>query len=460
VTLAPLRQREPTSSVLSDRVLEAYFNQPPARRSTSVSPLTARLVLACLATVMAAVVAGLFVLDTEPAGPAHPGEWDPRVAPYAAAVERSRGEDFLQPVYVDFLTDAAFASRLSADPPQLAAAGEGQETLGYYSFDHERIRLRGETLSPLVASVLVGELAHALQDQLFGVGLHLDLLSGDDEALVAFRAVVAADARRVEAGWRDTLDKDARTALNSAEATAGAGTHSALSEVGQAMVSAAYRTRGNVAVDDLLRRPPTTQEHLLDPWTLVEDRQVAIPVRQPGLPPSGGEPVAEGTFGAIDWLVLLGERLPARQALGAALGWGGDSYRLFSRHHGRTCLRINYTGDTPGDTREMQTALQAWIATAPAQGSRVSGKGSLVRFETCGASPPAVQPASAGPSPAVRLALTQTHLTARLIEAGLWPRQARCGAEHLVQTLTLPELDGLRLQGPRAQRLVARCVPA
>jgi hypothetical protein len=229
---------------------------------------------------------------------------------------------------------------------------------------------------------------------------------------------------------------------------------STLDDLGQGLVTSAYRTGGNAAVDDLLRRPPTTQEHLLDPWTLVGDQQDAIGVREAHVAPTDRS-VEAGTFGAVGWLVLLGGRLPAGQALEASLGWGGDAYQLVERRGGKTCLRINYTGDTPTDTREMSAALHAWAGAAPARITNVSREGSLVRFETCEAA--ALGQPTSGSALAVRLALARNHLTASLVSAGARWAEARCGADRLAQILTVAELDDVRVQGPRAQRVLAGC---
>ena len=208
-------------------------------------------------------------------------------------------------------------------------------------------------------STLVHELTHALQDQYFDVGTRFDLVKDDDTAAAAYRTLVEGDARRVETAWRESLDKKSRKALEASLIEQGAEVAEDAKDVpevlktlmaapydfGEAMLRVAVADGGDGAVDGLFRVPPTTEEHQLDPWTLVQDRQSPLPVRKPRLLP-GDESFDDGPFGAIGWLIVLGERLPAKQALTATDGWGGDSLVAFERD-GTTCVRVNYKGDTP-----------------------------------------------------------------------------------------------------------------
>ena len=109
--------------------------------------------------------------------------------------------------------------------------------------------------------------------------------------------------------------------------------------------------------------PPTTEEQQLDPWTLVADHQGYLEVSEPTLA-KGEEKFDSGDFGAISWLLVLAERIPVKQALTAALGWGGDSYVAFDRDD-VSCVRLDYAGDTPRDLDQMRAALRAWVAQGP-----------------------------------------------------------------------------------------------
>ena len=458
--------------------------------------------LVLVVALVGCVAMALRIVARDAEGPGHPRKWDSRVQPYADVVERERGLEFKHPVYVDFLSDKAFNKQVVADKEDLTdedrveieqATGQfralglvqgdvdvfdsvnelsSSAVIGFYSFDDERIRVRGTELTPEVQSTLVHELTHALQDQYFDVGTRFDLVKDDDTAAAAYRTLVEGDARRVETAWRESLDKKSRKALEAALAEQGAQVAedakdvpevlktlmAAPYEFGEAMLRVAVAERGDTAVDGLFRVPPTTEEHQLDPWTLVQDRQAPLPVRKPRLMP-GDESIDDGPFGAIGWLIVLGERLPAKQALAAADGWGGDSYVAFERD-GTTCVRINYRGDTPQDLREMDAALNAWVAESPAGSSNVERKAqaTLVKFESCDPGTTAPQKAAVGgAADAVQLALGRTYLSATLLKSGLSPDVARCGAERLVLAFTTAELNDPALDRARVQRVIAPC---
>ena len=120
---------------------------------------------------------------------------------------------------------------------------------------------------------------------------------------------------------------------------------------------------GDTAVDDLFRSPPRTEEQQLDPWTLVVDHQGFLNVPAPELP-EGAESIDDGAFGALTWLMVLSERLPAAQALTAVDGWGGDAYAAYDQN-GVSCVSVDYRADTPRDLAQMKSALQAWVAKGP-----------------------------------------------------------------------------------------------
>ena len=99
---------------------------------------------------------------------------------------------------------------------------QGKGTIGFYSYEDERIRIRGTELTPAVESTLVHELTHALQDQNFDLGKRFEELDKADDANSSaasdgFDALVEGDARRIEDKWRASLsDPGARRARQGA----------------------------------------------------------------------------------------------------------------------------------------------------------------------------------------------------------------------------------------------------
>ena len=69
---------------------------------------------------------------------------------------------------------------------------------------------------------------------------------------------------------------------------------------------------------------------LLDPLQVVARNTSATHVSVPALAP-GEKKFADDEFGAQSWYFVLSQRLPLREALATADGWGGDDYVAFDR---------------------------------------------------------------------------------------------------------------------------------
>ncbi len=466
------------------------------------------IVVLALVLVTAAVAAGVFVVgrDRGPKGPPHPAKWDARVQKYVDFVEKKRDLTFEQPVYVDFLPEEDFAKQVTADADDLTdedrkeieqttgllrALGlvegdldlfeksnelNGKGIIGFYSYDDERLRIRGTEITPAVESTIVHELTHALQDQTFDLGARFEELAKADDANSSaaadgFDALVEGDARRIEGTWRDSLSERERRALDKDQGKGvkdfEAGSKgipevlktmtAAPYELGQALLAVAVQQGGDRAVDGLFRSPPKTEEQQLDPWTLVADHQGFLIVPKPEL--ADGETALPGddggAFGAVGWLMLLSERVPLEQALTAVDGWGGDSSVAYERD-GTSCLKANYRGDTPQDLRQMQTALQAWVHKLPASAS-VTRNGMTLLFTSCDPGKHAAKVATGRSMDALTLALSRTYLSVTLAKAGAPVPIARCGADRLVRAFSLAELNDPKLDPQGVARVVAPC---
>lgn len=472
---------------------------PPRRRRWPYAVLALAVVAAAL------VVAVLVSRDDKPSGPPHPSKWDPRVQAYVDFVEEKRDLKFKYPVYVDFLPAEAFKEKVTADRDDLSdddlneidqATGlfralglfegdidffdqfndlQGKGIIGFYSYDDERLRIRGTKLTPAVESTLVHELTHALQDQNFDLGSrYKELAKADDTNSTAaqsgFDALVEGDARRIETVWRDSLSEKQRKALDRDQSEGVAGFEAASKDIpevlktmlaapydlGQALLAVAVQQGGDRAVDDLFRSPPTTEEQQLDPWTLVADHQGYLTVPEPELA-DGEKSFDNGGFGALGWLMVLSERLPLEQALTAVDGWGGDSYAAFERD-GASCVRINYRGDTPEDLGQMKTALEAWVAKLPKGPATVRRDGSTLVFESCDPGKNAAKVATGKSMDALALALSRTYLSATLVKGGFDVPTGRCAADRLVREFSIAELNNPSVDQARVQRTIAPCI--
>ena len=322
------------------------------------------LAVLALVVVTAGAAAGVFVVgrDKGPTGPPHPSKWDARVQKYVDFVEKKRDLEFKHPVYVDFLPAKEFKEQVTADRDELSdddvkeleqftgmfrALGliegdvdlfdkvnelRGKGIIGFYSYDDERLRVRGTELTPYVENVLVHELTHALQDQNFDLGKRFEELDKADDANSSaassgFDALVEGDARRIEDQWRASLPDADRAALDKEKAAGAKGFENrskgipevlvtmmaAPYDLGQALLAVAVQQGGDDEVDNLFRSPPKTEEQQLDPWTLVADHQGFLTVPKPDLP-DGAKSFDDGAFGALTWLMVLSERCrPSRR---------------------------------------------------------------------------------------------------------------------------------------------------
>jgi hypothetical protein len=427
---------------------------------------------------LAAGLVAVFVVDNEEQ---YPDAWDPRVATLAQFVERERGHSFKHPVYVDFLTAAEYTERTRTDedslaPEEVEEVDQGEAllrafgliagdvrlldtvneltdtgTLAYYDSQEERVVVRGTEVTPSLSLTLVHELTHVLQDQTFD----LDRFAEDDESvtdgqLAAFRALVEGDADRIENEYFDSLSEQEQEGVEgAAEDDAAALEGEEPSQAIAALFAAPYilgdafvallDAVANAKIDEAFVNPPTTEEHILDPFNYL-DGDRARPVDAPDV--GGLEVVDGGDFGAVAVLVVLAERLEVRRALTAATGWGGDAYAVF-RRDGRTCARINVTGDTPSDTEELAAAFGAWVAAAPRGTAATSRNGDLVQFESC--DPGSGATAGSGSSlDALGLANARSQIAIQALDDGLEPAAARCFAGALVTELSPDEINAER----------------
>lgn len=390
----------------------------PARRGRGTRVLAAVLVAA-----LSPVAAGAMLLAARD-DPAFPDRWDPRIADLAAFVAAERDLPFEHPVYVDFLTDDAFVERIrglsadAADPALAAQAAtftamvraigliEGDvdllaqsqaldevSILAYYSWETHRITVRGTALDVATRVTVVHELTHALQDQ------HFDLQAIQDTAAERDTAsptpLIEGDASRVEQAYAAELDDDETEEYQAgrdeqvddeafAEIPLLLQLQSATPYVfGPAFVTLLHNLDGNAAVDEAFAAPPESEAMYLDPIRYLDGDTVAAVGTFRAV--ADGEEILDegGAFGALSWYFMLGEQLDAVEALDAALGWGGDAYRVIGRGDD-TCTQLRFVGDTNDDTDEMRRALDRWRAALPhSELVEVRSVGARVDVEAC-----------------------------------------------------------------------------
>jgi len=394
----------------------AVFVPPPPRPVRRRQPkvrasLWIRLIWSCC---LLAAVAFAYQQANQAVQPTYPKVWDPRVAPLIDFVQHERGLTFKHPIRVDFLSDADYVALFTkpAHEPSAAqrsgaakasavldAAGLAKNydalagdatvmsvgTLGFYSFQQDRIVVRGDQLTPAVRVVLAHELTHALQAQHF----HIVMGGADDLRL---RSVVEADAMRVEAAYAKTLPKDeqqaahsgnsitpgAKTSLDSVPAAV-VDTTMAPYALGPLLVHDVFAQRGNAGVDELLKSPPTEQV-LIDPWsfaTPVAERTVTVKA------PDGATVFeAPRTLSMFDTLLMLDAWLPWTTARGALDTWAGGGYVSYQRGGAKGRLCFTETATFDGSPQPFVDAVRKWAKLAHTTAAPVV-VGPDVTFESC-----------------------------------------------------------------------------
>lgn len=474
-------------------------------------PVWILVLIAALVLALAGVVV-LIVTNEGTAGSTrtYPDHWDRRIAPYVKIAEKKRGLTFLHPVEVRFLPAAEFEKDLRIDEEDLDAEDRAEfeqfaglmralgliqgdinlfaalndlhatGTLAYYSFEDERITIRGQRVTPSVRATLVHELTHVLQDQHFRVGDKLEELrkeSEDGERTSegdVLDAIVEGDADRIEGLYRDSLTRQQRKALDAGRDEEYDQFRKQLKKVpkvlvtmisstytlGEALVETVAADGGNGAVNDLFYDAPTHESSLLDPLEVLAGDTDAVDVDVPALQ-DGEKKFDSGEFGVLTWYFMLAERLPLEDALAAADGWGGDAYVSFERDDD-PCVRVAYAGQTPRDTTRMFSALQRWVAAAPGAPAKVRRDGGVLRFESCDPGKAAIVGNDASED-AVHLLAFRAGLGIGMLDNGASYGAARCLAERFIRSfpasqLVAPHSADDPAVTARIRQLVARCL--
>lgn len=374
-----------------------------------------------LAVVFGAGLAFVRAERSSSPGPAHPKQWDAKVLPLVRFVEETRGLRFRHPVAVDYLSDADFRRAVVDEPgvteqglaqPDAEAAARalglptgknglvtadntlsGEGVTAYYDDATERVAVRGADLTVGRRGTIVHELTHALQDQYFDISRDGSYSSDDRNG--AFEAVVEGDAVRLEDAYVDSLPRADQDAYDQEQAAADAAYNAGITAVpdwlsatsdfpytvGEPFVEALDGADGRQGVDRALRTPPPAEAEVMDAARYLRgDRPRNVPVPAP---PAGMRVVKRNDLGALRWLLVLAERIPAADALQAVDGWDGDSYLVYEQG-GRVCVKADFAGVGRSATDGMAAALDRWTAAMPAaSGAAVTRPGAVVELASC-----------------------------------------------------------------------------
>jgi hypothetical protein len=340
-----------------------------------------------------------------------PSKWDSRVEPLARFVEGRKQTTFPNPVYVDFLSTSDYQKRarsivqepgyvnpvLELPTPVLRALGlvQGEANLVaaaraveenrrvLYSTKTQRIAVRGNEVDANTKVALVGALTLALDQQVYGLQTTFD----DDEAEWAYHSMRQGDAARVVTSYLAALDPAERKGIEDPTAVDFAGVTDVVRSfarapgiTGEQFVDALLQDGGNPALTRAFSKPPFSAEHLTNATSFINGDDPK-PVDAPKLDDGESKGKQSGSLGALAWLIVLGEHGQPAEALQAANGWGGDSYVTYELQN-RSCIKVNWVGDSRQDVTAMQDALNTWV-NAMAGDAQYSNENGIVTLSAC-----------------------------------------------------------------------------
>jgi hypothetical protein len=362
-------------------------------------PLARSAILAAVLALVACSAPRGVLVQHSPASP-QPGSIEAFVPEAERFVQSHRGLKFKAPVTVHHLSDQAFSQRIvqlqrrdraSTDrqakvlralgligPAVDAEKAEedllGAGVIGFYDPKTKELEVRGATATLHVKHIVVHELTHALQDQWFSIDTSSN--SGNDDADIAYTALVEGDAVRIEDQYLSSLSPKDRQDLQRQEADSGgtppANVPRVLIEllgfpysVGPKFAQALLQARGQKGLDDAFRSRPRSSSEVLHPDRFLNGPG-PVTVAEPA---AGGAVFDRGTVGELGLDLLLEDlarngALSPAQARAATTGWAGDRYVAWAQGDGY-CLRDRLAAQTAEDAAALTTALQRLAASRP-----------------------------------------------------------------------------------------------
>jgi hypothetical protein len=376
-----------------------------------------------------------------------PEVWPIEIQPLAEFVEQHRGGPFDHPVPIEYLEE---------DEYEAAITDATQEDSEEERVELEEWAAQMRSLGLLAADVDL----EAVLDQLYGEGT---LAFYDDEAEVikvlganfdfAHRVTLVHELTHV---WQDqfgyvpdleAMDDTEASALQSAYV------------LGEPFVAVLDDEGGNAEVDAALAEPPPADADLLEPTRYLDGVRPVVVV-EPALP-EGAERIDGGDFGALSWLMVLGERIDPRAALTVADNWAGDQYLAY-RRDGRVCTAVAYRAESPAGTGAASDLIGAWAAASTGLDATVETVGDDVVLRSC---EPAAGSAASPPVDRTDLTLgyaaLRTSSMAEAVSVGATIEQAACFGDFIVQHLTPEQMEaGAAYDPATAEQLGADAVDA
>ena len=361
-----------------------------------------------------------------------PDKWDTRLAPLASFVEKQTGYSFRHPVSARFLNDKEFnklvvndEADLSTDDKQYYAdldallrtlgLANGSfdsfsglndlssgNTLAYYSpTDREMVirsdaaALKGGELSASLRAVVVHELAHALQDQEFGLA-RIDRRHTTSEESVAMTAILEGHANAAENMYVEENFDDKELELYQKDTTSSDTKVKSIPEVLSAQQSAPYvfgptfiaalKQKGQQAITDvfLKKQPRSLAQIILPSKYFAGEEPTEI---EPPAVPSKNEYALSDQLNQLDIYFILVRALGALEALKLSDMWGNGHYTAYrakdKNGKGKFCVAMNIVGSTSTGTQKISAAFSTWAKTSTLANAQVKEVDDHVAVSVC-----------------------------------------------------------------------------
>ena len=361
-----------------------------------------------------------------------PDKWDTRLAPLASFVEKQTGYSFRHPVSARFLNDKEFnklvvndEADLSTDDKQYYAdldallrtlgLANGSfdsfsglndlssgNTLAYYSpTDREMVirsdaaALKGGELSASLRAVVVHELAHALQDQEFGLA-RIDRRHTTSEESVAMTAILEGHANAAENMYVEENFDDKELELYQKDTTSSDTKVKSIPEVLSAQQSAPYvfgptfiaalKQKGQQAITDVfLKKPPHSLAQIILPSKYFAGEE-PTEIEPPAVP-SKNEYALSDQLNQLDIYFILVRALGALEALKLSDMWGNGHYTAYrakdKNGKGKFCVAMNVAGSTSTGTQKISAAFSTWAKTSTLANAQVKESDDHVAISVC-----------------------------------------------------------------------------
>jgi hypothetical protein len=129
---------------------------------------------------------------------------------------------------------------------------------------------------------------------------------------------------------------------------------------GADFVATIWELGGFESVNDLYEDPPTTTEHIFHPADFIAG-EAPVEVTAGDFIPEGYDVVEASVWGQAAFRAMFGQALDDAVATAAAVGWGGDTYRLMWDGGSEIVFDLVYTADSSVDFSEMYETLVAFV---------------------------------------------------------------------------------------------------